>query len=315
MKIVVADRSPFALKELLRSAVPPEHEIVTADPGTGLLQAVHDADILLAAWFDVSREVIRRAPRLHLIQTLGAGYDNVDVEAAREAGIKVANTPGANASSVSEYTVMALLLLVKRFPEAEGATRRGEWPQNEFMRTGVGELDGLRVGLLGFGAIGRATARRLRVFGSEVRYFSRHRSSADIEEETGAAYLPKDELLAWSEALSLHLPLTPETRLFMNEEAFSRMPMGSYIVNTGRGDLIDEEALRRAVESGRIRGAVLDVLQDEGKRPNPFCDLPQVLVTPHIAGPTPRSSQRIVRMGLENILRVLEGEEPRWVVS
>lgn len=315
MKLVVADRSPLALKAFVRAALPPGHELVEADGDEeSLARAAEGADIILAAWFNVTAAVIRRASRLRLIQTLGAGYDNIDLEAARAAGVMVANTPGANAASVAEYTVMALLLLVKRFSEAEAATRRGEWPADAFMEAGVGELEGLRVGLLGFGAIGRATAQRLKAFGSEVRYFSRHQAEEEVERQTGAVYAPEDELLPWAEAVSAHLPLTAETRRHMDRATFAKMSRGVYFVNTGRGDLVDEAALREAITSGHVQGAVLDVLQEERTRPNPFRDLPNVLVTPHIAGPTRRSSQRILAMGMRNILRVLEGKEPENVV-
>lgn len=174
------------------------------------------------------------APKLRLIQRNGIGYENIDLAAAKAAGIPVAYTPGANAGAVAEHTILLMLALIKRFVAAEQMTRTGGWSMMELAQAGIGDLDGATVGLVGFGHTGRTVPKRLLAFGSRIVYHTRHRVSPEIEEEYQATFLPLPELLATSRIISLHTPLTAETHHLLDDAQLARMQAGSYLVNIAR---------------------------------------------------------------------------------
>ena len=184
----------------------------------------------------------------------------------------------------------------------------------ELAQAGIGDLDGATVGLVGFGHTGRAVAERLRPFGAQIVYHARHRVDPTIETALQATYLPLPELLATSQIVSLHLPLTEATHHLFNDERFAAMQQGSYLVNVARGGIVDEPALRRAIERGHLAGAGLDTVVHEEDGGNPFTDLPQVIVTPHTAGPSRRGVEAILQRSFANISRVLAGESPQDLV-
>jgi phosphoglycerate dehydrogenase-like enzyme len=273
-----------------------------------------DAEVLLVVHRQIGARLLSLAPQLRLIQRSGIGYENIDVDAAIAAGIPVAYTPGANARAVAEHAILLMLALVKRFVAAEQATRAGGWPMMEFAQTGIGDLDGATVGLVGFGHTGRAVAERLRPFGARIVYHTRHRLASAVETKYQATYLSLPELLATSQIVSLHTPLTPATQHLFDDEQLARMQQGAYLVNVARGGLIDEPALRRAIERGHLAGAGLDTVEREEEGGNPFVDLPQVLVTPHTAGPSRRGIDALLQRSFDNINRVLAGEPPQDLV-
>jgi phosphoglycerate dehydrogenase-like enzyme len=226
----------------------------------------------------IDRAAIFAADCLKVIARYGVGVDNVDLGAARERGITVTNGPGANSVSVAELAIGMMLSLARNITEACAATRRGEWPR----LNGI-SLEGKRVGLLGLGAIGELVAQ--------------------------------DELLAQADFLSLHLPLLPETANLVNEPFLARMKPGAFLINTSRGELIDEPALVDALKSGRLRGAALDAfIVEPPEAGNPLLSLPQVLLTPHTGAHTDGAIRNMGRMAVEGCLAVLRGEKPRYLV-
>jgi phosphoglycerate dehydrogenase-like enzyme len=269
-----------------------------------------DAEVLLVIHRKVDARLLSHTPRARLVQRVGVGYDNLDLAALRAVGAVAAYTPGANAGAVAEHTILLMLALLKRFVAAESAVRQGEWPTAEMAQAGVGDLAGAAVGLVGFGAIGRAVAERLRPFGAQVRYTTRHPVESAIEEQFGVRYESLDDLLASSTIVSLHAPLTEETRGLIGEAELAKIPPGALLINTARGELLDEAALHRALVSGKLAGAGLDVLRDERPGGNPFTDLPQVIVTPHMAGGSRAALQHMLQMAMANIARYLRGEAP-----
>jgi phosphoglycerate dehydrogenase-like enzyme len=311
-KIVCTDPLPPALVDTCRRMAPDgvAFEAVPTWDEEDFARLAADADALLVIHRQVDARLLALAPRARLIQRSGVGYENIDLEAAAAAGIPVAYAPGANAGAVAEHAIMLMLVLVKRFLAAEQATRGGRWPQMELAQAGIGDLAGATVGLVGLGHIGRAVAERLVAFGSRIAYYARHRVDAATEARCRATYMPLPELLSSSQIVSLHLPLSEATYHLIGEEQLVLMPRGSILINVSRGGLVDEAALRRAIESGHLAGAGLDTIEHEGEEGNPFTDLPQVVVTPHVAGPTRRGIDAMLQRSFANINRVLMGEPP-----
>ena len=268
------------------------------------------AEVLLVGHHKIGADTLKLAPNVRFVQRAGVGYDNLDVAALRSAGVAAAYTPGANSSAVAEHTIMLMLALLKRLPAAEQATRAGGWPTGELIQAGIGDLRGATVGLIGLGTIGKEVAKRLAPFGARIVYTTRHRLDEVAEKQLCVTYAPLHELLETSTIISLHVPLNGSTSGLIGEAELTAMRPGAVLVNTSRGEVVDEAALRRAIESGHLAGAALDVLQHEGDGTNSFVDLPQVIITPHIAGASRLGALRIMEMAAENIARFVNGETP-----
>lgn len=267
-----------------------------------------EAEVLEIASLPITRELLDRTPRVRFIQQVGVGIDGLNLPLLRERQILAANNPASNAVGVAEHTIMLMLALIKRIVPADRAFREGRFTQADVISAGLGDLDGATVGLVGMGPIAQALAARLRGFGSTVVYTSRNRRPESEEAEIGAVWLPFEELLGVSDIVSLNVPLANETRGMMDARAFALMRPGAYLVNTARGRLIDDAALRAAIISGRLAGAALDVFADERDGGNPFADLEQVIVTPHVGGGSRRSIKTMVDRSIANIRRYLAGE-------
>ena len=311
-RVLLIDPMPLSLVERLRPIFPAgaDMDIVPTDSEEDLAQHAAETEVLLVIHRKVDARLLSFAPRVRFIQRVGVGYDNLDLDALQAAGVIAAYTPGANAVAVAEHTILLMLALLKRFAAAESATRQGGWPTVELFQAGIGELAGTTVGLVGFGNIGRALAQRLAPFGSRLLYTARHAGDPATEQQFGVRYASLDDLLASSMIVSLHVPLTGATRRLIGEAELAKMPAGAFLINTSRGEVIDEAALRPAIESGKLGGAALDVLYNESPGGNPFTDLPQVIVTPHIAGGSRAAVGRAIQMALANIARYLRGEPP-----
>jgi D-3-phosphoglycerate dehydrogenase len=311
VKVVLTDPVPGPVADRLRAMFPSgiAFDVVASSSDADFAAAAADAEVLLVGHRAIGRRELEQAPRVRFIQRAGAGYDNLDVSALRERGIAAGYAPGINAGPVAEHTLMLMLTLLKRFVEAESATRKHRWPATELGEKGLGDLAGATVGLIGFGMTGRAVAERLAGFSVNVRYTARRRADPEVERTLRASYLPLTELLEWASIVSLHVPLTAETRHLMSDAEFARMRPGSLLINTSRGEVVDEHALRAALESRHLAGAGLDVLEHEcGK--NPFADLSQVVVTPHIAGRSRKSAAAAMQVALGNINRYVLGQPP-----
>jgi len=253
----------------------------------------------------IDRAALEAADRLRVIARYGVGVDRVDLVAACEKGIVVTNTPGANSASVAELAIGLMLSLARMIPLANQETRAGKQPRIQ----GV-SLEGKVVGLLGLGAIGKRVARRLQGFDCTVSAYDPAIDAAAAQ-EVGAVLCSQEEVVTQSDFLSLHVPVLPETRGMVNASFLAQMKLGAFLINTARGELIDEAALFAALESGHVRGAALDAFaQEPPSKDNPLFSLPQVIATLHMGAHTDGATNAMGWGALRECLAVLRGEEP-----
>ncbi|WP_039798546.1 NAD(P)-dependent oxidoreductase [Nocardia araoensis] len=272
-----------------------------------------DADIVVGDWsgeLPLGATEAGLARRARLVQQPGVGVNFIDVAAWAAAGVPVANTPGANAASVAEWAVVAAASLSRSTLWAHAEVRAGRWPQAAILGRGCRDLGELRVGIAGFGAIGRRCAALFAAFGCEVAYTARaaHRAAT-------ARFLPMDELLTVADVLVVAVPLTERTRGLISARELAMLPAGALVVNVGRGPVVDEPALVAALRSGAVSGAALDVFTVEPlASDSPLRTLDSVLLSPHIAGGSDTARRRIYAMTAENVARVCAGDRPRWTL-
>lgn len=274
-----------------------------------LIARIGACDGLFVRAGNITRNIIGKVPGLKVVTVHGAGVDQVDLEAAREHGVIVTNCPGANAQSVAELTIGLIIALMRNVVGAAWrVAKEGVW---DAARTVGSELGGKTLGVVGLGNVGRKVARLGVAFGMEVLAHDPFVAEA----EPPVSLVPLDLLLEQADVVSVHVPLTEETRHLIGAGELRRMKGSSVLVNTSRGPLVDQEALCRALREGWIRGAALDVVDPEPPAPGePLFQLPNVIVTPHLGGSTHDCLQRIARMGAEDLRRVLLGEEPLYRV-
>lgn len=259
----------------------------------------------------VDRAFFEAAPRLAVVARAGVGLDNIDLDAADRAGVVVLAPLGANAVSVAEHALALALALVKRLLPADASTRAGEWD-----RTPTSELRGRTWGLLSAGATARETGRLARALGMDVVAFDPYLDPDDPRLlESGVRLAALDEVLRASDVLSIHLPSTETTRHLVDADALARLPAGAFLISVGRGEVLDEEALLAALDSGRLAGAGLDVREEEPPLPGRLERHPKVLLTPHIAGVTTEAQERIGTLLVEQLERLLDGHEAELAVG
>ncbi len=286
-----------------------------------LHRELEEADVVIGDFtfeIPINRDMIMHMKRVRLIQQPSTGYDHIDIEAAREAGIPVANVGGANSISVAEHTIAMALALLKRMFQSHVRTQGGEWTQQEFFNLGIYELHGKRWGIIGMGRIGREVAKRVKAFGAEVIYYDVRRLPEGVEKELGVEYRPFNRLISEADVISIHVPLTPETRHMIGERELRRMKGSAILINPSRGEIVDEEALARAIKNRWIFGAGVDVYsQEPPPKDHPLLGLEgfNVITTPHLAGATNEARQRIIETSVRNVIRVLMGGEPENVVN
>ncbi len=308
-KVLLIDPALATFRERFAERLPADVEVVAVrsfDAGEFARLAV-DAEIFVNARRPVDADVFALAPSVRYIQQIGVGTDPIDRTAAEAAGVLVAYNPGVNKVGAAEHAVMLMLALLKRLSSTELATRAGRFEPAEVIEAGIDDLADATVGLIGLGQIGQGVAERLVAFGPRILYATRH-PVPEAEARLGLEWRTIPELLAASTIVSLHLPLSDETRHLIGAAELASMPRGSYLVNTGRGGLVDEAALRAAIVSGHLAGAGLDVIDGEPEGVNPFADLPEVIVTPHIGGGSRNSMANVVERCTANIRRYLAGE-------
>jgi phosphoglycerate dehydrogenase-like enzyme len=315
-KILFAPSQPDVILTMAKSMTPAGFELVVADPGTpAFIQAAGDAEYYLGLARRMGGEFFRSAPNLKLVQLLSAGYDHVDIEAARKARVPVSNNGGANALAVAEHTIMLILAVLKRVVQFHNSVVAGTWRVGNPADVRVYEMGNRTLGIIGLGNIGKKVARRARAFDTKVQYYDIRRLSEHEEDALGVRFVLLDELLKTSDIVSLHVPLDDSTRNLIGARELGLMRREAIIVNTCRGPVIDEAALFEALKANRIAGAGLDVLVDEPPRADhPFFTLPNVTLTPHSAGPTWENWTARFRNGFDNIERVAAGRAPLWVV-
>jgi phosphoglycerate dehydrogenase-like enzyme len=272
--------------------------------------ALGDVDGLLAGLDEIDASVIAAAPRLRAIARYGVGVSNVDLHAAARSGVIVTNTPGANAEAVAELTIGFLFALARSITRADRALRAGRWHAWR-----GSEIAGKSLGILGLGKIGQAVARRAVCLGCAVlAYDPKPDHTFATQYQVGLASL--EEVVAQADYLTLHLPLLPETRDLVDRRLLAGMRQGSFLINTARGELVVEEDLLWALESGHLQGAALDTLRAEPfPADHPLSAREEVIVTPHIGASTAEAARAMGRMAVQDLLAVLSGRPPRFPVT
>lgn len=301
-------------RELLVANLPEGFELAFAEanPDRTLTEeafaAAPGADYLLFWTAEVPTRIVEAATRAKLILNLGEGTERVDVATAARLGIPVAKTAGENSASSAELATLLMLAVLRRLPEAHATTAAGRWLKWE-VRVGTGELRGKQVGIVGLGKIGRLVARQVQGFESTVVYNGRRRLPEAEEASLGVRFLSLDELLRTSDVVTLHVPSTPATRALIGPRELALMKPTAVLVNTCRGDVIDEAALYDALKERRIRGAGIDVFAVEPPDPHhPLFSLDNVVLTPHIGGITDDSQIQLISHAYANIVAVESGE-------
>jgi glyoxylate reductase len=317
--IVVTRRIPEPALELLRAAdevwLSPHDRPLTRDE---LHEAVAGADALITLLHDpVDTALLDAAgPQLKCVANVAVGYDNIDVAAATERGIVVTNTPGVLTDSTADLAMALILMVTRRLGEGERLIRsRTPWSWDMYFLLGT-SLAGKTLGIVGLGAIGRATAHRAHAFGMEIVYAGPRRVSEETETELGGARrVPLMQLLASSDVVTLHTPLTPDTRHLINSTALRQMRSDAYLVNTARGPIVDEAALVKALRSDKIAGAALDVFENEPDVHPGLLELDNVVLIPHLGSATIETRTAMAVLAAQNAVAVLRGEKPPTAVN
>jgi phosphoglycerate dehydrogenase-like enzyme len=279
------------------------------------IAAVRDADFIL--WFSakLSDRVLRSAAKARLVQGLSAGYDNINLKLLQELKIPCANNGGANSWAVADHAVLAMLTLYRRLMAADRSTRDGKW-RAAIDGTNTFEMAGKVVGIMGFGNIGQKVARRVQAFDALVQYYDKFPLPPARERELNAKRVSLEELFRTSDIVTCHAPLTNETRQVVNRQRLATMKPTALLINTSRGEVVDEAALYEALREKRIAGAGLDVFEQEPVDPaNPLLTLENVVVSPHTAGTTWDTWFRRAEFAYANMKRVWAGEPPQAVAT
>ena len=307
--IVVLDAISESVAERLRALLPDGFELThgTALGDDHLMEIIAGADYAISGQVAVSGAVLRAGKRLRLLHKWGVGVDNLDVETARELGIKVARTTGSNSLAVAEFTIGLMICALRHIPHGHFGMQHGMWQnwrsQSPFL------LSGKTVGLVGFGAIGKAVARLLSGFGCTILYNKRNRLGAEEEEERGVAFAELPELLARSDVVSLHCPLTPATHGLIDRAALSSMKPTAVLVNVARGGVVAEPDLAWALRNRIIHAAAVDVYEIEPlPADSPLLHIDNLTLTPHLGAMAADTFAPTVRRMFANIARVSRGE-------
>ena len=279
--------------------------VVDEDDDAGFAREIAEADVLLHVLKPVTAATIAAGPNLRLVQKLGVGLNTIDLEAARAAGVAVANMPGVNSQAVAEMTLALMLAVLRRLSYLDPLTRAGQgWSPDPALIDGAGELCGRMVGFVGYGSAPSRLGAALEALGARVIYTARSPKPG-----LQGRQVSLEELLAEADIVSLHVPLTAETQGLIGREALAAMRPGAILINTARGDLVDEAALGEALRSGHLRGAGLDVFGQEPVDPaNPLLALPNVVVAPHMAWLTPETLDRSLAAAFDNCRRLMAGQ-------
>jgi phosphoglycerate dehydrogenase-like enzyme len=316
-KIVFCPPLPKTIMDLARGMAPAGYELDILDrEDPRFPEAIQEAEYFMGfARGGMGPDFYRAAPRLKLVQLISAGYDRLDVEAARQARVPVANNGGANSVAVAEHTMMLILAVYKRLAWQHNNVVAGKWRVGDLGEQRVYELAGKTLGIVGLGTIGKKVARRAPAFDMRVQYYDIVRLSEDQEDALGVRFVLFPELLRTSDVVSLHVPLNAATRNMMGAREFALMKDTAILINTCRGPVVDESALHQALTTRQIAGAGLDVMvQEPPAADHPLFKLDNITITPHMAGPTWENWAKAFRNGFDNVQRVAAGRSPLWVI-
>ena len=314
MKIVVLDGYTLNPGDLSWEAVEAMGELIvherTAFNQEMIIKTIEDADAVLTNKTPLSKAVIESVPNLKYIGVLATGYNVIDVAAAKQAGIVVSNVPIYGTQAVGQFTMALLLELCHHVGDHNAAVKNGDWTKSKdfcFWNSPLIELSGKTLGIIGFGRIGQATAKMAQAFGLRILAYNRSQDLR-LESET-LKYVELDELLEKSDFVSLHCPLTTETEGLINSDSISKMKDGAFLINTSRGGLIVEEDLKKALNSGKLAGAAVDVVSKEPiDADNPLLKAQNCIITPHIAWASKEARARLMQTTVENLKAFVKGK-------
>ena len=309
MKILVADKISDEAIKMLKE----KHEVVFSelDP-KGLLNEIEKYDALvIRSRTKVTKEVIKKGKNLKVIGRAGVGVDNIDVPEATKRKIPVVNAPGGATVSVAELTFAHMLSLARNLSKSDKTMKNGEWEKKTLKGT---ELCDKTLGLIGSGRIGTEVGKMAIAFGMKVIVYDPYLSKETAEEQ-GFELADLDSLLKNSDFISIHTPLTDETKKMIDEKEFKKMKNTAFIVNCARGGIIDENALYNSLKEGKIRGAALDVYENEPPKNSPLLTLDNIVFTPHIGASTKEAQIRAGTITVEQVLKVLKNEKPDFCVN
>ena len=315
-RIINAD-NPLNEIGIARELLPPSLDAVIARHGTPEFRdALADA-VCLVGFGDGTMDdaFYRSAPKLKLVQLLSAGYDRCDIEAARRAGVPICNNGGANSTAVSEHAILLMLAVCRRIVWQHSNVAAGRWRGNNVDDVKLYELKNRTLGIVGLGTIGKKTARLAKAFGMTVQYYDITRLTEDEADDLGVRFALFEEVLRTSDIVSLHVPLTRETKHMIGAAQFRMMKPTAYLVNTCRGPVVDEVALYNALHDGTIMAAGLDVMVQEPPKPDhELFTLKNAIFSPHSAGPTWDNHPKRWRNAFDNCERVARGQRAFWIV-
>jgi phosphoglycerate dehydrogenase-like enzyme len=307
--VAVLDTFHPQIKTAVEAAVPADWSLRFVDENSfaARVTLIREADIVFVMAAPMQKEMLAEARRLRFIQKLGAGVDRIDLDFCRAHGIAVARLNAGNAVPVAEHTIMLMLATYRQLPLIDRRTRAGAWSKEDARGTHR-SLQYKKVGLVGFGAIGKEVAKRLRAFEVRVLYYDPVRAPADVEQSLGVTYADLDALLREADIVSLHLPLMPQTADIIDARRIAAMKPGAVLINCARGGLVDEAALAEALKAGRLYGAGIDAFSQEPPVGSPLLELDNTVVTSHLAGATLDNFAVVVARAVENTKAVLRGE-------
>ena len=312
-RVLYMNYAPDDVYEIIRSQLPEDFELVTLkkedDKERG--EKIREADFIIVATAKVPEGLLKNAKKLKLIQHQGVGYDNIDIQAAKRMGIPIGLTPEGTSIGVAEHTLLLILSVYKKIVIAHNSLLKGEWLQFP-LRPESYEMYGKILGLVGFGRIGREVAKRAKPFDVRILYYDKYiHVLPEEKEKLGVEEVSFEKLLAESDIVSLHVPLTDETKGMMNHKTFKAMKNTAILINTARGSLVNEKDLYEALKDRRIAGAGLDVFEKEPpSSDNPLFKLDNVILTPHISAGTKDALIAKMRAAFANMVRVTKGETP-----
>lgn len=316
-RVLVTRRLPPAARERLAARCRLDvHDRDSELPRADLLRRVRDAEGLLCLLTDrVDAQLLEAAPRLRAVSTFSVGHDHIDLRACAQRGIPVTHTPGVLTETVADFAWALLLACARRVVEGDHWIRRGRYHGWEPMLLLGADVHGKTLGLAGFGRIGQAVARRARGFGMRTLYHDPRPATQELERECGVLRVPLDQLLAESDFVSVHAALDAGSRHLIGARELALMKPGAILVNTSRGAVVDERALVRALESGRLGGAALDVFEREPLLEPGLRQRPNALLQPHLASATRETRTRMAEMAAEGLLDSLEGRKSPYLVE
>ena len=310
LKVFYLDVLSCEVRKVVDRNLPRDFECVSLDSRDEreMVEKAREAHFFGVGSLPIPGDLISAASFLQLIQKFGIGVDRIDLDTARRLGIPVAITAGGNAVAVAEHAVMLMLAVLRKLSYIHGKLREGVWLKGE-IRLITHELFGKAVGFIGFGHIGREVARRLKPFETRLVYYDIARPPKEVENELGVTFVPLEELLGAADVISIHVPLTAGTKNMVGKREFRMMKRDAIVINTSRGEVVDEEALYEALVNKTIGGAGLDVfVKEPPPQGYPLLRLENVVASPHSAGLTLETYSRVLRHGFDNMLKVSRGE-------